>query len=87
MAHFGGSSPKRHKALSNTKWVEKFNRGKLNLKKFREDNPEALQTTERYRDAQGILRWKGTSSLKKTQILSRTLNKNMLKGKAACIDQ
>ena len=66
MAHYGSSTAKRHYLFANNPVVSQLDRGKLvGWKKVGENK----QTAVRYRDTSGKLRFKGTSQLKKTQIL------------------
>ena len=70
MAHYGSTSPKRHKAFCNNKAAGRYNRGKLQLKKFREQQSEESKPTARYVDANGRKRYNGLAGkLKSTQTL------------------
>ena len=65
MAHYNARSAKRHQGLSNNRWVEKYNRGKL-LKHQRRPDP-SFRSSKTYKDSQGRRRWQGTKQLKETQ--------------------
>lgn len=70
MAHYGSTSPKRHKAFCNNKAAGRYNRGKLQLKKFREQQREESKPTARYVDSKGRNRYHGLGGkLKSTQTL------------------
>ena len=69
MAHYGGKSPKRHKAFSNNKWCGAFNKGKLNVRQFSKKQKPEDRTATHYVDQQGRKRWKGTPALKSSQNL------------------
>eukprot|EP00435_Cladocopium_sp_Y103_P044436 s523_g12.t1 len=70
MAHYGATSPKRHKAFCNNKAAARYNRGKLQLKKFREQQKEESKPTARYVDSKGRNRYHGLpGKLKSTQTL------------------
>ena len=70
MAHYGSTSPKRHKAFCNNKAAGRYNRGKLQLKKFREQQREESKPTARYVDSKGRKRYHGLAGkLKSTQTL------------------
>ena len=67
MWHFGGSTAKRHYAVSNSDAISKLDRGRLTgWKKL----PPSRQTARRYRDHNGKSRYVGTSQLKKTETLA-----------------
>ena len=67
MAHYGSNTAKRHYMFANNPVVAKLDRGTLvGWKRVAEDK----QTAVRYHDSSGKLRYKGTSNLKKTQILA-----------------
>lgn len=70
MAHYGSSSPKRHKGFSNNVWCEKYNLGRLQVRKFLKTQDPTKKTAEHYVDHSGRKRWKGTAALKSTQKLS-----------------
>ena len=69
MAHYGARSPKRHQGLSNNKWVEVFNRGKLQAKDRKPD--PTFKTSHTYTDKNGRRRWQGTKQLKESQLGSQ----------------
>ena len=66
MRLWGASSPKRTILVSNGKAVKLLCTGKLDRKL----NPTELQTTTKYRDGEGKLRYHGTKALKSTQSLA-----------------
>jgi hypothetical protein len=66
MRLWGGSSPKRTLLVSNGKAVKLLCTGKLDHKL----NPTEVQTTTKYRDGKGKLRYHGTKALKSTQPLA-----------------
>ena len=70
MAHYDGPTAKRHKAFTNSRAVNKFNRGRLDVKALAKRKDPAAQPTERYQDKSGKWRWKGTKALKGTQQLA-----------------
>ena len=63
MLHYGGPTPKRHHAYSNSRSILGLNRGKLRgwKKQLHGRNP-----VRHYRDRQGRKRWVGTKYLKAT---------------------
>ena len=62
MLHYGGPTPKRHFAYSNSKCVLQLNRGRLRgWKKKKQGNP-----VKHYTDARGKRRFVGTKFLKGT---------------------
>ena len=65
MAHYGSKSPKRHQGLSNNRWVERYNLGKLKKASMKKD--PTFQPSKSYVDKAGRKRWQGTKQLKQTQ--------------------
>ena len=71
MAHYGSKTAKRHVSWRNSRFIWKFNAGKLNFKKWRQTADPAFSTLHRYRDASGRKRWTGSKKLKQTELLIR----------------
>lgn len=69
MKHFGHGTPKRSCLWSITWPIVVFNKGKLCRKK----NVKEYESTVRYIDGKGRVRFKGSSQLKKTQTLTCAL--------------
>ncbi len=65
MQLMGGPCPKRTLLASNSKVVEELNTGRL----IRALHHTTVQTTDRYVDKKGVVRYKGSSQLKSTQTL------------------
>ena len=75
MAHYGGTTPKRHLALSNSATIRKLDLGRLRgwTSKARSKEREGMarvQTTRKYRDKHGKARYHGLPALKRTETLS-----------------
>ena len=70
MKHFGHGTPKRSCLWSITWPIVVFNKGKLCRKK---KNVKEYESTVRYIDGKGRVRFKGSSQLKKTQTLTCAL--------------
>lgn len=68
MAHYGGSSPKRHLGLTNNAWCQKFNLGKLTKKQRL--SCKAKPTKRTVNKTTGKVGYQGTSELKQTQSLA-----------------
>ena len=66
MAHYKGPTPKRHYAYSNSKAIHRIDKGVLQGWKPKE---KKVVTAERYRDASGRRRYKGTKQLRSTETL------------------
>ena len=64
MCHYSAPTPKRHYAYGNSKTIRKIDKGILQGWKKKADH----KTVEHYVDKQGKRRWKGTKSLKSTEI-------------------
>lgn len=68
MYHYGGPTPKRHIAFSNSPWIKKLWMGKLinwaQTKKRLQQEGKAVQLVKKYTDKQGQQRWKGTDKLR-----------------------
>lgn len=64
MAHYGGSTPKRHYAYGNTAMILGIDRGVLRKWKPKHGR---IETAERYVDKSGKKRYKGTASLRATE--------------------
>lgn len=77
MLHYGGPSPKRHYMLSNSSTVGKLWRGKLlnwaEKKKELESQGRAVKYVVKYIDKAGKKRWKGTKSLRSSELLDISL--------------
>ena len=69
MGHYGHPHPKRHKAYTNNKWAEKYNKGKFNLKEFKKEQDESKKPTITYVDGSGKKRYKGSAFMKSSQKL------------------
>ena len=72
MRHYGGPTPKRHCAWSNSPGIASLDLGRLVgwTKKLRQREAEGTgpaKTVVKYHDKQGKLRWKGTKALKPTE--------------------
>ncbi len=73
MLHYGGPSPKRHYMLSNSPTVGKLWRGRLikwvETKKRLESEGKSVKYVLKYVDKAGKRRWKGTKSLRSSELL------------------
>lgn len=65
MFNYGGKTPKRHYALSNSEGVGKLYNGKLS--RWDKSKNKHSQTTRYYTDSNGKKRFTGTKNLKKTE--------------------
>ncbi len=72
MGHYKSPTPKRHYAYSNSKAIHKIDKGVLQGWK---SNQKKIVTAERYVDASGRKRYKGTSKLRGTEPLDFRQNK------------
>ena len=74
MFHYGGPSPKRHLAFSNSPAVGRLNAGQLRgwtkEKKKREAAGTASKLVVKYTDSKGKLRYKGGPALRKSESLT-----------------
>lgn len=66
--HYLAPTPKRHYCYANTPEIARLDRGKLTGWKATK-KPEKYKTAQQYRDSKGILRYKGTAGLKRTETL------------------
>jgi len=66
MGHYNAPTPKRHYAYSNSKAIHKIDKGVLQGWKPKK---EKVKTAERYVDASGRQRYKGTKQLRSTETL------------------
>ncbi|CAK9002232.1 unnamed protein product [Durusdinium trenchii] len=68
MLHYGGKTPKRHYAFSNSRHVAKLNAGKLTgwakRKRALESLGQGTKLVDKYVDSQGKARWKGNKELR-----------------------
>lgn len=69
MQIYGGTSPKRTLLVSNSPKIEALRTGKLIRSKYK----SKVSTATKYRDSQGVLRYKGTKELKSTQPLDYSM--------------
>lgn len=71
MLHYGGPTPKRHYAYSNSSHVGKLWMGRLRNWAATKDKlakaGKAVELTEKYIDKQGKRRWKGSRSLRSSE--------------------
>lgn len=71
MIHYGGPTPKRHYALSNSKYIGQLDAGalrgwakqKLTLKEL----GETRELVDKYQDANGQVRFKGNKRLRSSE--------------------
>ena len=72
MLHYGGPTPKRHYAFSNSRWVAKLDLGKLRgwaqRKKVLKSIGKGYDLVDHYIDAQGKKRWKGNRLLRSSEL-------------------
>lgn len=72
MLHYGGPTPKRHYAFSNSQWVAKLDLGKLRgwaqRKKVLKTIGKGYDLVDHYIDAQGKKRWKGNQLLRSSEL-------------------
>ena len=73
MGLYGSRSPKPHVGYANFRSVGRYNVGKMS-KEFMAALRLRTQTTTRYRDKRGRVRFVGTAALKKTQLGTKLLN-------------
>ena len=79
MHHYMACTPKRHYGYSNSPVVLELDKGKLTGWRKR-DKKLKVETAVQYRDRKGILRYKGTKNLRKTEKLEQIyLNWNCAK--------
>ena len=71
MGHYKSSTPKRHYAYSNSSSILKIDKGVL--QGWKRSGKNKVTTAERYVDASGRKRYKGTSKLRGTETLDFTL--------------
>ena len=71
MLHYGGKTPKRHYAFSNSRHVAKLNMGKLKgwrkIRNALEASGQKVQLVDKYEDSQGKKRWKGNAQLRSSE--------------------
>ena len=73
MIHYGGPTPKKHYALSNSPDISKLNLGKFCMKKWLKKKQELekdgrhQKLVEHYIDSKGKKRWKGTKALRSNE--------------------
>lgn len=68
MYHYGGPTPKRHYAFSNSRHVGRLDAGKLKgwatKKQALKDSGHGHELVDKYKDRDGQLRWKGNKNLR-----------------------
>ena len=69
MAHYGGLSPKRHYAWSNSPAIKRLDKGRLQWKKLKATLPYTLKTVKKYVDSENRIKYHGTSQLRTTEWL------------------
>ena len=52
MAHYGGLSPKRHYAWSNSPAIKRLDKGRLQWKKLKATLPYTIETVKKYVDSE-----------------------------------
>jgi hypothetical protein len=67
MRHYDAETAKRHIGFSNSYVISKLDLGRLSMSGFGASS--RIKTCEKYRDASGKLRYKGTRHLRKTELL------------------
>lgn len=72
MALFGGPTPKRHVAYSNSPEIQRLDMGRLKgwTKKLKEEEAQGIQrvkTVQKYVDKKGKQRYKGAEGLKPSE--------------------
>jgi hypothetical protein len=77
-------TPKRHYGYSNSPCIRELDRGKLTGGRKR-DPKLKVQTAVQYRDGNGILRYKGTKNLRKTETLDSGTICLILHPRVVCI--
>lgn len=83
MIHYGGPTPKKHYALSNSPDISKLNRGKFCMKKWLKKKQELQKEglhqklVEQYTDSNGKKRWKGTKALRSSEWGTYLLQSNV----------
>eukprot|EP00438_Fugacium_kawagutii_P019126 Skav231197 [mRNA] locus=scaffold2432:37207:42079:- [translate_table: standard] len=66
MGHYQSCTPKRHYAYSNSRVIKRIDKGKL--QGWKPKSGKKIETAERYIDKSGKKRYKGTKSLRDTEI-------------------
>ena len=69
MAHYGGLSPKRHYAWSNSPAIKRLDKGRLQWKKLKATLPYTIETVKKYVDSENRTRYHGTGELRSTEWL------------------
>ena len=69
MCHYGGPTPKPHMAYANSHAIGGLSKGKLTNWKEKAKELDGQGKRVAYKDKQGKARWKGTSKLRKTEML------------------
>ena len=67
MRHYEAATAKRHFAVANSPLITRLDKGKLSMTGVFKRSK--VKTCEKYRDRSGKVRYKGTSSLKGTELL------------------
>lgn len=71
MIHYGGPTPKRHYAFSNSKHVARLDAGALkgwkHMKQTLQDAGQTVGLVDKYTDANGQTRWKGNKRLRSSE--------------------
>ena len=74
MLHYGGGSPKRHYAFSNSVHIRGLFAGKLmgwvKQKLEKEKNGKKVGLVDKYVDKNGVKRWKGNKHLRSSETLA-----------------
>ena len=74
MGHYKSPTPKRHYCYSNSKAIQKIDKGVL--QGWKKKSPEKKVTTvQHYTDGSGRQRYKGTSRLRATETLDSRIHK------------
>ena len=69
MLHYGGPTPKRHYAFSNSRHVSALNRGRLRgwVQKNKTVKGKKHELVDKYKDSTGRQRFKGNKSLRASE--------------------
>ena len=75
MIHYGGPTPKRHYAFSNSRHVASLNAGKLKgwakKKRVLKAQGKHRELVQKYQDSRGQRRWKGTKALRSSEFRAK----------------
>ena len=68
MRHYDGATDKPHMGFANSPHIRQLDKGRLDRAATKGSSKPTIKTCVKYKDSKGLTRYKGTTSLKGTEL-------------------